>query len=126
MAKKSDPKDLLLLGLYGEFNKPRGDYRLVTAQLLEMEEDVWLWSLMCLKTEGLVDGVKWIPPRAASAADVLALHAEQLHLTREGVERARELTGADGRNRLGVLRKLLEIFTTEGLTLMVETLRAAL
>lgn len=125
MAKRNDPKDLLL-GLYGEFNKPCGDYRLVTAQLLEMEEDVWLWSLMWLKTEGLVDGVKWIPPGAASAAEVMALHAEQLHLTREGAERARELTGADGRSRPGALRKLLEIFMAEGLTPMAETLRAAL
>lgn len=126
MAKKSDPKDLLLLALYAEFNKPSGDYRLVTADLLDMEQEVWLWSLMCLKTEGLVDGVKWIPPRAASAADVLALHADNLHLTREGVEYARTLISVDGRNRQEALRKLLDIFVSAGLPLAADLIKRVL
>ncbi len=126
MTKQKDPKDLLLLGLYAEFNKPSGDYRLVTAKLLEMEQPVWLWSLMCLKTEGLVDGVKWIPPGAVSAGDVLALHANEIHLTQAGVAYAKELTGMDGRNRQEVLRRLLEIFTAEGLTLIGQLLLRSL
>ena len=123
MAKKPDPKDLLLLALYAEFNKPSGDYRLVTARLLDMEQEVWLWSLMCLRTEGLVDGVKWIPPRAASAADVLALHVDKMHMTREGVDYARELAGVDGRNRQEALRRLLDIFVSCGLTAISDMLR---
>lgn len=126
MAQITDPKDLLLLGLYAEFNKPQGDYRLVTAQLLNMEPETWLWSLMCLKTEGLVEGVKWIPPHTTSAGRVLALHADQLHLTPEGIERARTLAEVDGHNRQLALRKLLNIFLTVGASTAAELIREAI
>lgn len=46
MAKRIDPKQALLLALYAEYNKDAGDYRVVRADLLEMEQKVWLWSLM--------------------------------------------------------------------------------
>lgn len=123
MKRTKDPKDLLLLALYAEFNKPCGNYRQVTAKLLDMEPDVWLWSLMCLKTEGLVEGVKWIPPGAASPEEVLALHADRMRLTPAGVEYAKELAGTDGRNRLEVLRRLVELFADVGKQLLAEELR---
>lgn len=40
MAKKQDPKDILLLALYAEFNKDAGDYRMATPRMLDMESRV--------------------------------------------------------------------------------------
>lgn len=122
MAKKPDPKEALLLALYTEYNRDAGDYRHATAGLLEMEKATWLWSLMMLKTDGLVDGVKWVPPGAAAASQVLAVNTKHLHLTKEGVEKARELVGADGQNRRDALVRVMEWFAGAGLEVAKEYL----
>lgn len=122
MGKKLDPKQILLLALYAEYNRDSGDYRMATATLLEMDREVWLWSLMMLKTDGLVDGVKWIPPGATSAAQVHSTNTKHLHLTREGAEAARELLGADGKNRKDALVRILTWFTDLGLEVAKEYL----
>ena len=122
MARKRDPKDILLLALYAEYNRDSGDYRLVRPALLDMDHKVWLWSLMMLKTDGLVDGVKWIPPGATGAEQVLALNTKQLRLTREGAEAARELIGADSRNRKDAILRIIEWISDPGMELLREHL----
>lgn len=122
MAKKHDAKDALLLALYAEYNKDAGDFRRATAGLLEMEKATWLWSLMMLKTDGLVEGVNWIPPGASSADRVAAINTKHLRLTREGVEKARELVGADGKNRKDALVRVMEWFADVGLEVAKEYL----
>ena len=126
MAKKQDPKDLLLLALYAEFNKEAGDYRMATARLLDMEGCVWRWSLMCLQTEGLIDGVKWLPPNVSSAEDVPALNTNNLRLTAQGVTRAREILCEDGRNRKEALMRILDYFTAAGVATAREYLMRCL
>lgn len=126
MAATKDPKDIVLLALFAEFNKQSGDFQRITAQMLDMEPAVWVWSLMCLKTEGLVDGVTWILPNATSADRVRACKTKDLHLTREGVLWARELMATDGKNRQEVLRQLFEFFKGLGLPLMLDLIRTAM
>lgn len=122
MARSKDPKDLLLLALYAEYNKDCGDYRMVKASLLGMERRVWLWSLMMLSTDGYVSGVSWLPPHCVSADGVLAVNTKNLHLTREGVEAARELLGTDGKNRKDALMRIIEWFGDLGMEVAKEYL----
>jgi hypothetical protein len=122
MARRPDPKELVLLGLYAEYNKDAGDYRMVNASLLELEPKVWRWSLMMLKTDGLVEGINWVPPGASSADRVLAMNTKNLRLTREGVAAARELVADDGRNRKDALMRIIEWFSELGLEVAREYL----
>ena len=119
---KLDPKQLVLLGLYAEYNKDAGDYQMVSATLLDMDPAVWRWSLMMLKTDGFIDGINWNPPGANSAMKVLAMNTRNLHLTREGVEAARELVADDGKNRKAALVRIAEWFSQLGLEVAKEYL----
>lgn len=117
-----DARDIILLALYAEFNREDGDYRRVTANLLELEKDKYIWAMMCLKTEEYIDGVNWLPKEAQSVKRVLALNTKNICLTKTGLERAREITGEDGRNRRLALAVITDTFKKLGLRALTELL----
>lgn len=120
--KRVSAHDKVLLALYAELLRDDGDFNRVRGAYLDMDKRTFLWALMCLKTEGLIDGVKWIPPGATRPEAVSGLLRDKLHLTHEGYEKAEALIDVKDKRHEEKIGKLIEWCVTAGMTAVTAAL----
>lgn len=107
---KLDNKEKVLLALYGMYNMDEPDFAQVNFRTMEMPLNAFNWALMKLQTEGLINGVHWLPPSESRPEKLLAILRDRLMLTREGVELADELLNTRGARQAEKLQKLYDFF----------------
>ncbi|MEG1514026.1 MAG: hypothetical protein RSD95_03980 [Clostridia bacterium] len=115
MARRADPREIVLMALYAEHLKPNGDFNRVRAKTLEMDSRPFLWGLMQLRAEDLVGGITWIPPGEMSPEKVVGLLRDNLYLAHAGIDEAEKIIDAKGITRAEKLARVAGWFAQMGM-----------
>ena len=80
-----DSKQEVLYAIYSEYQKDIPDMKSITYQSLDMDLDVFQMALIKLQNEGLIEGLKIIPPGTVIPSRIKGLDKDNILPTWKGI-----------------------------------------
>lgn len=81
-----DSKQEVLYAIYLEYQKDLPDMKSITYKSLDMDLDVYQMALIKLQNEGLIDGLRIIPPGTVIPSRIKGLDKDNILPTFKGIE----------------------------------------